>query len=135
MEGSSTNNSSGSSSVNVAPSTEEKETIEEFLSSMEDYVTAIPDDCVEYYLNKTGFICSDVKVKRVIALAAQKFVSDVAADAMQYSKVRQSGSGKEKKAMTKMVLNMEDLSKALKEYGVNAKRSDYYVDGPSSSKK
>eukprot|EP01088_Endostelium_zonatum_P011579 TRINITY_DN25726_c0_g1_i2.p1 TRINITY_DN25726_c0_g1~~TRINITY_DN25726_c0_g1_i2.p1 ORF type:complete len:103 (+),score=23.34 TRINITY_DN25726_c0_g1_i2:192-500(+) len=102
---------------------------------MEDYVTAIPDDCVEYYLNKTGFICSDVKVKRVIALAAQKFVSDVAADAMQYSKVRQSGSGKEKKAMTKMVLNMEDLSKALKEYGVNAKRSDYYVDGPSSSKK
>ena len=88
-------------------------------------------------MNKTGFICSDIKVKRVIALAAQKFISDVAADAMQYSKIRHSGSGanRERRGSSgKLVLNMEDLSKALKEYGVNAKRSDYYLD-PTPQKK
>eukprot|EP01089_Gocevia_fonbrunei_P014884 TRINITY_DN4209_c0_g1_i1.p1 TRINITY_DN4209_c0_g1~~TRINITY_DN4209_c0_g1_i1.p1 ORF type:complete len:101 (-),score=18.63 TRINITY_DN4209_c0_g1_i1:1-303(-) len=63
-------------------SSEEKENIEDFLSSMEDYVPTIPDECVEYYLNKTGFMCSDVKVKRVVSLAAQKFISDVANDAL-----------------------------------------------------
>jgi hypothetical protein len=31
----------------------------------------------------------DVRVKRLLALAAQKFISDIATDAMQYAKVRQ----------------------------------------------
>ncbi|KAJ1533364.1 Transcription initiation factor TFIID subunit 10, partial [Cladochytrium tenue] len=67
--------------------------------------------------------------KRLLALAAQKFVSDIAADALHYCKVRQQATqSKDKKTGAKKnVLTMEDLSGALAEYGVNVKRPEYYI--------
>ena len=67
---------------------------------------------VNYYLTKTGFMCSDEKMytrscdlayyplvllltafcvcsRRLVSLAAQKFVADIAEDALQYCKIRQ----------------------------------------------
>ncbi|KAL0095274.1 transcription initiation factor TFIID 23-30kDa subunit-domain-containing protein [Phycomyces blakesleeanus] len=97
----------------------------EFLAMMDNYTPIIPDAVTDYYLSRTGFDCDDVRIKRLLALAAQKFVADIATDAFQYCKVRQSGNrrtGKERKT----VLTMEDLSTALAEYGVNVKKPDYY---------
>ncbi|KAG0301138.1 Transcription initiation factor TFIID subunit 10, partial [Dissophora globulifera] len=86
---------------------------------MENYNPIIPEAVTDYYLSRTGFDCEDVRIKRLLALAAQKFVSDIATDAFQYCKVRQQSQnrvpGKEKKT----VLTMEDLSDALGEYGIN----------------
>ncbi|KAK3840992.1 MAG: transcription initiation factor TFIID 23-30kDa subunit-domain-containing protein, partial [Linnemannia gamsii] len=103
-------------------------TLAEFLPMMESYNPIIPDAVTDYYLNRTGFDCDDVRIKRLLALAAQKFVSDIATDAFQYCKVRQQSQkrpapGKEKKT----VLTMEDLSDALGEYGINVKKPDYYM--------
>ncbi|ORZ15407.1 transcription initiation factor TFIID 23-30kDa subunit-domain-containing protein [Lobosporangium transversale] len=103
-------------------------TLAEFLPMMENYNPIIPDAVTDYYLSRTGFDCDDVRIKRLLALAAQKFISDIATDAFQYCKVRQQSQkraapGKEKKT----VLTMEDLSDALGEYGINVKKPDYYL--------
>ncbi|EIE81043.1 hypothetical protein RO3G_05748 [Rhizopus delemar RA 99-880] len=102
-----------------------EKTMAEFLSLMDNYAPIIPDAVTDYYLSKSGFDCDDVRIKRLLALATQKFIADIATDAFQHCKVRQSGNrktGKERKT----VLTMEDLSPALAEYGVNVKKPEYY---------
>ncbi|CAO3639886.1 unnamed protein product [Cunninghamella blakesleeana] len=69
-----------------------EKTLAEFLTKMDNYSPIIPDAVTDYYLNCAGFDCDDVRVKRLLALAAQKFVADIATDAFQYCKVRQSGN-------------------------------------------
>mmetsp|Transcript_30875 Transcript_30875/g.49951 ORF Transcript_30875/g.49951 Transcript_30875/m.49951 type:complete len:133 (-) Transcript_30875:141-539(-) len=115
--------------------TEEQNSEEAFLASLEDFVPTIPDELVTYYLKRTGFDCPDLKVRRLVALAAQKFISEVANDALQYSKLRQAGSkaargqSKEKK----LVLTMEDLAFSLKNYGLNVKKPPYFADSLTNS--
>ncbi|KAI9321502.1 transcription initiation factor TFIID 23-30kDa subunit-domain-containing protein [Dichotomocladium elegans] len=110
----------------IDPELAKKEkTLAEFLAMMDNYSPIIPDAVTDYYLSRTGFDCDDVRIKRLLALTAQKFVADIATDAFQYCKVRQSGNrktGRDRKA----VLTMDDLSAALSEYGVNVKKPDYY---------
>ncbi|KAI9301240.1 transcription initiation factor TFIID 23-30kDa subunit-domain-containing protein, partial [Cunninghamella echinulata] len=103
-----------------------EKTLAEFLTKMDNYSPIIPDAVTDYYLNRAGFDCDDVRVKRLLALAAQKFVADIATDAFQYCKVRQSGNRSKVGKERKTVLTMEDLSAALSEYGINVKKPDYY---------
>ncbi|CAM0136794.1 unnamed protein product [Umbelopsis sp. WA50703] len=98
----------------------------EFLSMMDNYTPAIPDAVTDYYLSRTGFDCDDVRIKRLLALAAQKFITDIATDAFQFCKIRQQGNRSKQGKDRKTVLTMEDLSAALAEYGVNIKKPDYY---------
>lgn len=113
--------------ISSSDSDKERE-MSELLITMDNYTPIIPDAVIEHYLNKTGFDCDDARIKKLFALAAQKFIADIATDAFQYNKTRQSGNrntskpGKEKK----VVLTMEDLSNALTEYGINIKKPDYY---------
>ena len=46
---------------------------------------------VKHYLSSSGFDTSDPRVLRLVSLAAQKFVSDVANDALQHCKMRNAG--------------------------------------------
>lgn len=125
--------------------------LKEFLNTMDDYAPVIPDAVTDYYLAKSGFETSDRRIKRLLALATQKFVSDIACDAYQYSRIRSSSSvanssnpqararalvagmsGGQQNAPSssgnqgKTVLTMEDLGNALAEYGLNVKRPDFY---------
>ncbi|GAM20794.1 hypothetical protein SAMD00019534_039690 [Acytostelium subglobosum LB1] len=102
---------------------------EEFINSLEDYVPTIPDEVITYYLNKTGFECSDQKIKRMISLATQKFISDVANDSMQFCKIRQQAPTREKvKKEKQLVLTMDDLSQSLRDYGINIRKPDYFAE-------
>jgi hypothetical protein len=65
----------------------------------------------------------------LVGLAAQKFVADIANDALIHLKLRQQGSAKKSKD-NEVVLTVEDLSKALEEYGIYLKKPPYYVDSP-----
>ncbi|XP_058736199.1 transcription initiation factor TFIID subunit 10 [Vicia villosa] len=110
--------------------------LSEFLASLIDYTPTIPDELVEHYLAKSGFQCPDVRLTRLVAVATQKFVAEVAGDALQHCKARQAQIPKDKRDRQqkerRLVMTMEDLSKALREYGVNIRHQEYFADSPST---
>ncbi|EGF79773.1 hypothetical protein BATDEDRAFT_89443 [Batrachochytrium dendrobatidis JAM81] len=132
-----------SSSINPAVSFKRKKTfheqeterkaeaLSEILLLMDEFAPIIPDSVTDHHLARSGFQCDDVRVKRLLALATQKFISDIATDAMHYSKLRQQAvQGKERRQTLKdkrTVLTMDDLAAAMSEQGVNIKKPDYYV--------
>ena len=104
--------------------------ISDFLVQLEDYTPTIPDSVTAHYLATAGLETTDPRILRLVSLAAQKFVSDVASDALTNCKMRQSNTattttkkgGKEKK----YVMTTEDLSLALGDQGVNVRKPPYY---------
>ncbi|CEH16141.1 transcription initiation factor subunit taf10 [Ceraceosorus bombacis] len=108
-------------------------TLGEFLGMLDGYDPLIPDEVTEHYLSKVGFECDDQRLKRLLSLAAEKFVSDIATDAFQYARIRtNAGPGRQRAGASgardraRTVLTMDDLSAALGEYGINAGRSFYH---------
>ncbi|XP_041655365.1 transcription initiation factor TFIID subunit 10 [Cheilinus undulatus] len=101
----------------------------DFLMQLEEYTPTIPDAVTGYYLNRAGFEASDPRIIRLISLASQKFISDIANDALQYCKMKgtASGSSRSKTKDKKYTLTMEDLAPALSEYGVNVKKPYYFT--------
>ncbi|XP_069059829.1 transcription initiation factor TFIID subunit 10 isoform X3 [Pleurodeles waltl] len=101
----------------------------DFLMQLEDYTPTIPDAVTGYYLNRAGFEASDPRIIRLISLAAQKFISDIANDALQHCKMKgtASVSSRNKTKDKKYTLTMEDLAPALSEYGINVKKPHYFT--------
>ncbi|KAL1021318.1 hypothetical protein UPYG_G00011720 [Umbra pygmaea] len=102
----------------------------DFLMQLEDYTPTIPDAVTGYYLNRAGFEASDPRIIRLVSLAAQKFISDIANDALQHCKMKGTASGSSRnktKQDKKYTLTMEDLSPALSEYGINVKKPHYFT--------
>ncbi|GJE90978.1 transcription initiation factor IID TAF10 domain-containing protein [Phanerochaete sordida] len=112
-------------------------TLAEFLLMLDDYEPLIPNEVTDYYLQRVGFECEDVRLKRLLSLAAQKFVSDIAADAYQHARLRTNATGGRSRAAqsgpqaardkTKTTLMMEDLTSALAEYGITSRKPDFYM--------
>ncbi|PPQ63318.1 hypothetical protein CVT24_006763 [Panaeolus cyanescens] len=114
-------------------------TLAEFMLMLDDYEPLIPNEVTDYYLQRVGFECEDVRLKRLLSLAAQKFVSDIAADAYQHARIRTNATGGRArvnqplsgpgsvKDKTRTTLTMEDLSAALAEYGISARKPEYYI--------
>lgn len=69
--------------------------LREFMSKMDDYAPLIPDAVTDYYLTVAGLPPppeTDRKLARLLALATQKFIADIAADAYQYSRIRSTNT-------------------------------------------
>lgn len=111
--------------------------LSDFISQLEDYSPTVPDAVTAYYCQSAGFEATDPRVLRLISIAAQKFISDVANDALQHCKTRTNnapnshGAGKNVKAPNnkdrKYTLTMEDLSPALSDYGITVRKAHYFV--------
>jgi hypothetical protein len=73
---------------------------------------------------------------RLISLAAQQFVSDVAAEAASVATQRRAVGAKDKRpdapadkrAAQRLVLTAEDLAQALAGHGVRVARPPYFLD-------
>ncbi|XP_049843764.1 transcription initiation factor TFIID subunit 10-like [Schistocerca gregaria] len=100
----------------------------DFLTQLEDYTPTIPDAVTSYYLQTAGFDTEDPRIVRLISLAAQKFISDVANDALQHCKTRSSAQNtKARLKDRRYTLTLEDLTPALAEYGIVVRKPPYYV--------
>jgi len=101
--------------------------LSDLVSQLEDYHPTIPDAVTSYYVNRAGFEATDPRVIRLISLASQKFISDIANDALQFSRMRGAGQSSKKAGKEKRyTLTMEDLGPALNEYGINVKKPQYF---------
>lgn len=101
----------------------------DFMMQLRDYRPTIPDALTGNYLNLSGFEASDPRIIRLVSLAAQKFISDIANDALQHCKMKgtASGNSRSKSKDHKYTLTMEDLTLALSEYGINVKKPHYFT--------
>lgn len=69
--------------------------LRDFLGKMDDYAPLIPDAVTDYYLTLSGLPPppqTDRRLARLLALATQKFIADIAADAYQYSRIRSTNT-------------------------------------------
>ncbi|KIW06698.1 uncharacterized protein PV09_02398 [Verruconis gallopava] len=69
--------------------------LREFLAKMDDYAPIIPDAVTNYYLTLAGLPPppqTPIQLTRLLSLATQKFIADIAADAYQYARIRSSNT-------------------------------------------
>ena len=110
-----------------------------FIDSLAHVQPVIPDAVALHVMRKNGLSTDDPRIVRLISLATQKFVSDIALDAMQLVgffllfaslkssfesngrlQARMKGLGQIRKGTqeARFVLNSEVLEPVLQEYGV-----------------
>ncbi|KAI9585974.1 transcription initiation factor TFIID subunit 10b [Glossina fuscipes] len=113
--------------------TQQQETtqLSDFILQLEDYIPTVPDAVTAFYLNSAGFESSDPRIVRLISVATQKFISDVANDALQNCKTRTSNQngpikGPKMNKERKYTMTMEDLAPALADYGVTVRKAQYF---------
>merc|ERR1712150_293081 len=103
----------------------------DFLMQLEDYSPTIPDAVTKHYLSTSGFDTSDPRVLRLVSLATQKFISDIANDALQHCKMR-GGSGVPASstsggASAKGSKNTKDRKYAMTDQGITVKKPPYFM--------
>lgn len=106
----------------------EDETFNKINEGLDSFVPLIPDAVLDFCLAKAGLQTDDAKVKKLVSLIAQKFITDVATSSYQYHKIAQRASLKEKKGPKekKLTLNLADVENALKEMGMDVARPAYF---------
>mmetsp|Transcript_15972 Transcript_15972/g.34509 ORF Transcript_15972/g.34509 Transcript_15972/m.34509 type:complete len:124 (-) Transcript_15972:1088-1459(-) len=102
------------------------------LEQLEDQPPLVPDELTQYLMRRTGQDCKDPRVVRLVSLAGQRFIAAVVHDSLQLCKARLGSTTKRQLKQAgykdRRVLTSDDLSKALREYGVNLRQAPYYVD-------
>ncbi|KAK2806439.1 hypothetical protein FQN50_005856 [Emmonsiellopsis sp. PD_5] len=85
--------------TSALPPSKKDTSLREFLGQMDEYAPIIPDAVTAHYLTLAGLPPpgngpnqTPPHLARLLALATQKFIADIAADAYQYSRIRSSNS-------------------------------------------
>ncbi|KAF3483135.1 uncharacterized protein GIQ15_02459 [Arthroderma uncinatum] len=83
----------------IIPPSKKDTSLREFLGQMDDFAPIIPDAVTAHYLTVAGLPPPGIgpnhtppHLARLLALATQKFIADIAADSYQYSRIRSSNS-------------------------------------------
>ncbi|KAH8267501.1 hypothetical protein KR018_009381 [Drosophila ironensis] len=121
--------------VEEVPATAEDAEMDELMRQLEDYTPTIPDALTMHTLRTAGFTEVDPQIVRLISVSAQKFISDIANDALQHCKTRTTNiqhssghsSNKKNPKDRKYTLAMEDLVPALADHGITMRKPQYFV--------
>ncbi|XP_022214897.1 transcription initiation factor TFIID subunit 10 [Drosophila obscura] len=123
--------------VEEGPASSEEADVDELLRQLEDYTPTLPDALTVHMLKSAGFSKVDPQIVRLVSVSAQKFISDIANDALQHCKTRTTNiqhssghsSSKDKKNPKdrKYTLAMEDLVPALADHGITMRKPQYFV--------
>ncbi|KAG8197518.1 hypothetical protein JTE90_007256 [Oedothorax gibbosus] len=93
--------------------------IEDLVKVLETTSPTIPSAVVQHFINTAGLSTSDPQILNLISLASEKFIADIASEAMEHYKMKASSKGN-------ALLTLTELSAALKEHGINAKKPPYF---------
>ena len=103
-----------------------EENIMKFMKNIENYETSVPKSITMNLLRQSGMEVTDPKIVALVSVAAQKFISDIAFDALTHCKMRQANNLRKGIKDKKYSMNTEDLSVALKEKGIALKKPMYF---------
>ncbi|TRY64312.1 hypothetical protein TCAL_01844 [Tigriopus californicus] len=101
--------------------------VADLVSQLEDYTPTIPDAVAQHFLSSSGFQTDDPRIVRIMSIAAQKFVADIANDALQHCKMRGAGQTNKKNKDRKYVLTNDDLAQAMSDQGITLKKPPYFM--------
>eukprot|EP00798_Chlamydomonas_sp_ICE-L_P015521 gene15521-21609_t len=95
----------------------------ELLEAVEEQPLTVPDELTTYLMRKSGVDPKDPKLVKLVSLAAQRFIAATVHDSIQLCKARLSSTTKRQLKVSgykdRLVLTTEDLSRGLRECGVN----------------
>tara|TARA_X000001036_G_scaffold395489_1_gene396483 strand:+ start:177 stop:1016 length:840 start_codon:yes stop_codon:yes gene_type:complete len=101
-----------------------------FLEDLDDMAPTIPDQYTNSVLKTVGVNTPDVRVTRLISLAAQKFMQQIADDCFKVQANKLAALPKDEKLRKinqRVVLTTETLGEVLSEYGVSVKKPSLFV--------
>ena len=101
-----------------------------FLEDLDDMAPTIPDQYTNSVLKTVGVNTPDVRVTRLISLAAQKFMQQIADDCFKVQANKLTALPKDEKLRKinqRVVLTTETLGEVLSEYGVSVKKPSLFV--------
>ena len=101
-----------------------------FLEDLDDMAPTIPDQYTNSVLKTVGVNTPDVRVTRLISLAAQKFMQQIADDCFKVQANKLMALPKDEKLRKinqRVVLTTETLGEVLSEYGVSVKKPSLFV--------
>ncbi|CAI5452598.1 unnamed protein product [Caenorhabditis angaria] len=109
------------------PQQQNPDDTKEFVRQLGEYQPTIPDSVSMHFLKSCGIDGTDARVSRLIALSAQKQISDIILDAMQNARMKGLGQTKKGTKETKFTLTEELLDSVLVEYGIKNTRPPYHT--------
>lgn len=125
-------NNSLSSSALSSTSIKDKDSIDknllwskdlnDFLVALDSYTPTIPEAVVQYYMEKSGINVNDKKISKLLALSADKFLSETIHEAKQISLLRANAAKGKRKVELSETLEMEDLERSLAQQNVFIRR-------------
>lgn len=74
------------------------------MQQLENYESTIPDAVTSHYLNTAGFDTNDPRIVRLISIATQKFIADIANDTLQHSQMRTNQQNDTQKVVFQQIL-------------------------------
>merc|ERR1719329_1036079 len=74
-----------------------KAEVDDFLRALDDFQPVIPDELTNLYLKRAGAATPDARVTRLVSLAAERFVRQIAGDTYRCAVQRNQAQAREKK--------------------------------------
>ena len=109
---------------------EDKKTMEEYISKINDYPPPIPESVMKHILQEVGINTDNLAVSHTMNVACQKFFYDVLKQSGAIAKNR----GKEDKGKKKKVeIQACDVKVALDYYGIKVDRPDFILSNNNES--